>query len=226
MTKETIILFLLPLLLGCYNSKNNFALREGVYFPHTSGQMSKMILKRDSLFSYHINGMGIEKLSDISIVNIVKGNDRVEILKGVKVKTPGLNSRQSDINRYTYFVFSVRNKNEVKLVYGESYPTEEEVDSILNSIDTARQFGLTFYRRSYFDTFNQLKAISSKSDYETIYKYLNSEEAQMIVEEFNKQGMIPIYGWSLTSELLNQACLKNGYNPLGAAEKLRAYNKD
>lgn len=223
MNNLKIFLIVLTFFPSLSFSQNPFRLLDEYNFLQREGKIFKLYQSQDTLYEvrksiyspdftdprkhYKIHGF-------LEIPNY-------HLLKLESLDTIPLTTDPYPLNRY--LVIAIKDMDEKQLGYLPiaGSLSRSQLDSFSISRDSLTQkFFYTHYSNKYMKTFTSLKEITSEKEANKVVKLMKSKRYKEIINSWKATKAGDIWGTGLTAEILNKACLKAGYNPILADQKI------
>jgi hypothetical protein len=200
--------------------------QQDYYFPHKSGQTTKISQKGDTINVYHCNAMGLSYCDvTLSYKILIMYSVQNKLICKLETLDSFTLTKYPD-KKYAIQIFKIIDSNQISLVYQVSYKSKLDMNDFIDTIDVSKKFGLTYFTKRYYDSFSKLKVISNKSEVNEITSLLKTEKYLKIVQLYKEANARDMYGVFITSELLNLSCLEKGFNPLGASRRMNEIMKN
>lgn len=204
------------LLTSCSAKEQTF--NGDYYFILTDGEVTKLSQSNDTLYEYkcYSDRPCIEIPSSHYKVLGIKIEKSSFIFKLEKLDTLQLPKRYPD-NRYSILVLKIIDSERISFIQQLFGLSKKQVTTnFIDTFNTDKKFGFTFFSSNYYNNLKKLKTITSKSEVEEITALFKTEKFIEIVDLYKISHPPDMYASGLSAELFNQACIDKGYNPIGA----------
>ena len=223
---KKLTLFLFFPFISCSQSQK--ILSQDYNFLGVDGEVSKLHQSNDTLYELHCYidrpcQPRPEKHSKI-ISSYKKGE--FTILKLEQLDTIPLSINSYPETRYsTLAIKYIDNKKLgfLPLVLGL---TKKQLDTIQTNMQTLKdKFFFTSFSDAYLKELSALKKVTTKEDANEIIETIKSDKFKTLVDRYLKTEISDLYGSGLSAELLNSACIEDGYNPIGAGRVINTLKR-
>jgi len=217
-----IVLTFIPSLGFC---QNPFRLLDEYNFLQREGKIFKLYQSQDTLYEVR---KSVYSLDFTAPRKHYKIHGFIEIPNYHLLKLERLDTIPLTTDPYPktrFLVIAIKDINDKQLGYlpVAGSLTRSQLDSFSISRDSLTQkFSYTYYSNKYMKSFSSIKDITSEKDANKIVKLMKPKRYKKIINAWQATKTGDIWGTGLTAEILNKACLKAGYNPILADQKISA----
>jgi hypothetical protein len=225
--KKIFFLFLLSL----FHSINSQVFKEPYYFIGPD-EMHVYKQSHDTLYTsttFSLQSTNIKKYkSHYKIWDVIEKSTDYIVLKLENLDSIPLTTEPYPEDRFRISFYKKKNKNELLLLRDISHLTKEAmINYNIDSIQLENNFGMSLYSLSYMKELLRLKKVKTKNDAEEINNELKDSRYLTMVENYKIQNkLLDPYASILAATLINTACLKLGYSPIGASVLMNIINSD
>ena len=222
------IVFCFLSLASCGQTKLT-KLTEDYYFILTDNEVTKLHQSNDTLYELkcYSNKPCFERPKcHYKILNVEQKNEKI-VFKLERLDTIQMTTNPYPQNRFCILVLRQESKDKILFVQQVLGLMKDDVTS--NFIDTFKvenKFGFTYFSKTQYDKFSQLKTITSKKEVEFLIEKLKTEKFKLLAMQYEKSHPFDMYAAGLSAEILNQVCIDNGFNPIGAGETINKFMKE
>ncbi|WP_162550036.1 hypothetical protein [Hymenobacter nivis] len=143
------------------------------------------------------------------------------VLKLERLDTIPLTSKPYPQTRYSLMILKIINNDELGYLPLRLGSTKIQIDTAQVNIAILRNnFYFTYFSNKYIKDLTRLKLISTKQQAQSIIEIIKGETFKEVIKKYQKTQPIDFYGSGMISELINRACIMEGYNPLNAQQKI------
>lgn len=227
MKKKIFILLLLNLI---YPIKSQ-VFKEPYYFIGPD-EMHVYKQSNDTLYAsttFSLEPFNLKKYrSHYKIWDIIEKSPDVIIVKLESLDSISLTTKPYPEDRFRISVYKKKNKDELLLLRDVFHLAKEVmVNYNIDSIQLENNFGMSLYSLSHMKELLRLKKVKTKKDADEINNELNDSRYLTMVENYKVQNKLSDpYASILAANLINTACLKLGYSPIGASFIINILNSD
>jgi hypothetical protein len=216
MIKTLTILLLLPFIVHSQSQKILF---QDYSFLGIDGEVRTLRQSSDTLY---------ELKCYIDRPCLVKPQNHYKILSSAKeigiiiLKLERLDTISMTTDPYPaarYLILALKEVDNKKLGYLPiNYGlTKTQIDTVHTDVQLLRNnFFFTFFSSEYIKELALLKKITTKEQVMEIIELFKTDKFKPLAESYVKTKTGDMYGSGFSAELLNQACIIKGYNPIGA----------
>jgi hypothetical protein len=151
---------------------------------------------------------------------------KFDVLKVEKLDTLKLTSTPYPETRYSLIILNHQSDNAIGVLPQRFCSTKAQIDTARISANALRTgFYFTYFSDAYLKELAGRKKISTREQAQEIFDEVKSGSFKEVVERYERTKPQDLYASGLTSEIINLACVKKGYNPIGAQQILNALLK-
>lgn len=224
-------IFLFVLLFGLSSLIKSQILEEPHYFIGPD-EMHVYKQSNDTLYTsttFSLQPFNIKKYKNhYKIWNIAEKSSDFIVMKLETLDSISLTRDPYPEDRFKILIYKKKTKSELLLLRDISRLTKEEMRNYnIGSIQLENNFGVSLYSLSYMKELLKLKKVRNKKDAEKVNNELNNPKYLTIIENYKDQNKLPdLYASTLLAILINTACLKLGYSPIGASIIMNIINSN
>jgi hypothetical protein len=151
---------------------------------------------------------------------------KFDILKVEQLDTLALTSEPYPETRYSLVILNHVSDDAVGYVSRRFGSTKAAIDTAKMSANALRtSFYFTYFSDAYMKELAGLKKISTKEQAQEIFEEVKNGAFKAVIDRYERTKPQDYYASGLTSELINLACIKKGYSPIGAQQTMNALLK-
>ena len=220
MLKTLLILLLLPF-LSC--SQGQKVLPQDYSFLVTDGEVTKLHQSNDTLYELKCYIDRPCQPGPASRYKILSSNNTGEfvILKLERLDTIPLTTNPYPATRYQVLALKTTDNKELGYLPLTLGLTSQQLDTIKTDVSSLKdKFFFTFFSDTYLKELSALKKVTTKDEANEIIEIVKSDHFKALVEKYFKTETRDMYASGLSAEILNRACIKKGYSPIGAGRAI------
>ncbi|SEL75699.1 hypothetical protein [Parapedobacter koreensis] len=214
-------------------SQPNQVLEQAYSFIISDGEVAKISQRNDTLYQWHGNIIAIDPELLIAIDDEPKNRyriiattdaDNLTLLKLEHLDSIPLTTDPFPANRF--LILAIKHISDDKIGYLpiQGNLTKEELGHYEFPIESlGDKFFLTYFSEPYWHGLAKQRKITTKEEAQQVLDYLNSEEVKKLVQIYRETDVPDMYGSGLFAELINIACIKFGFSPIGANKVLQEF---
>jgi hypothetical protein len=104
--------------------------------------------------------------------------------------------------------------------------TRQQLDTAKTNVSSLKdKFFFTFFSDAYLKELSALKKVITKNEADEIIKVAKSDHFKTLAEKYSITETRDMYASGLSAEILNRACIKRGYSPIGAGRTISSLMK-
>lgn len=189
------------------------------YFVMNDGEVTKLSLGSDTVFEYkcYATKECVEKPQ--KHYKIVDGTfkEGKYLLKLERLDTIQLTKYPYPDNRFSILILNQIDSNRISFIQQLYGLNKNDISkNYVDTFETKNKFGFTYYSSNYYEKLKKLKIISNKNEVEQIISVIKTKKFVQLIELYKVSHPSDMYAAGLSAELLNQACIDLGFNPIGA----------
>lgn len=213
---KTLTLFSLLIFISCTHRQK--VLLQDYNFLVPDGEVMKLTQSNDTLLLLHCYIDKPCQAKPVKHFKIVSSEQSggVRILKLEQLDTIPMTTNPYPMTRYSILALKTINNRQLgysPVVFGL---TKQQIDTLQTNISSLKdKFFFTLFSDSYLKELSALKKITTKDEAKEITE-LKSEKFKSFFDSYSKTQTTDLYASGLLAEVLNQACIEKGYNPIGA----------
>lgn len=151
---------------------------------------------------------------------------KFDVLKVEQLDTLALTSEPYPETRYSLVVLHHESDKAVGYLSRRIGSTKAAIDTAKMSANALRTgFYFTYFSAAYMKELAGLKKISTKEQAQEIFDEVKNGSFKAVIDRYERTKPQDYYASGLTSEIINLACIKKGYNPIGAQQTMNALLK-
>ncbi|MDO7846941.1 hypothetical protein Q5H92_11275 [Hymenobacter sp. M29] len=151
---------------------------------------------------------------------------KFDVLKVEQLDTLALTSEPYPETRYSLVILNHVDDNAVGYLSQRLGSTKAAIDTANMSANALRTgFYFTYFSSAYMKKLAGLKKISTKEQAQDVFEEIKSGSLKGVIDRYERTKPQDLYASGLTSELINLACVKKGYSPIGAQQAINALLK-
>jgi hypothetical protein len=221
--QKTLLILLLPLFVSC--SQRQKLLLQDYSFLLTDGEITKLHQSNDTLYErkcYIDQTCRDKPAAHYKILSSNKTGDFF-ILKVEKLDTIPLTTNPYPVTRYSVLVLKTIDNKELGYLKIPGGLTRQQLDIIGIDIPSLKsKFSFTFFSDTYLKELSALKTVTTKNDANKILETAKSDNFKTLIEKYEKTEVSDLYASGLSAELINRACIEQGFNPIGAGQAINS----
>ena len=188
-------------------------------------RVSKLHQSNDTIYQFSCNAYAKQfyRVKPDAHYKIISSSKQAEfyILKLEQLDTVSLTTEPYPKTRYSLLILKNGNSKEVGSLPRLLGSTRSQIDtSKVNLTALRNNFYFTYFSDTYMKSLASLKTIATKHDAEVIFETIKDGTFKELIDKYQQTQPGDLYASGLISELINRACINNGYNPLGAQQKI------
>ncbi len=225
MLKILLILLLLPL-LAC--SQRQKVLPQDYNFLVTDGTVKKLYQSNDTLYEKKCYTDRPCQARPSFHYKILSSNKTGEflILKLERLDTIPLTTNPYPATRYQVLALKTSDDKELGYLPLTLGLTKQQLDTLQTDVSSLKEkFFFTFFSDSYLKELSNLKKVTTKYEADQIIEIAKSDYFKTLVDRYSKTATRDMYASGLSAEILNRACIKKGYSPIGAGRAINTLMK-
>ena len=195
-------------------------LTEDYYFIVMDGEVTKLAQSNDTLYQYHcyIDKPCVLKPEEHYKILGVAINAGKYLFRLEQLDTISLTAEPYPENRYSVLVLKRLDSNRIAYIEQQFRLSKKAVTTdFIDSFHVEDRFGFTYFSKTYYASLSKWKPISTKTQVEDIIGLFKTDKYKKLIEQYESSHLPDMYGSGLTAELVNNACIDKGFNPIGAA---------
>jgi hypothetical protein len=151
---------------------------------------------------------------------------KFDVLKVEQLDTLALTSAPYPETRYSLVILNHESENAVGYLSRRFGSTKAAIDTAKMSANALRTgFYFTYFSTDYMKELAGLKKISTKAQAQEVFEEIKSGSFKAVIDRYERTKPADYYASGLTLELINLACIKKGYSPIGAYQTMNALLK-
>jgi hypothetical protein len=151
---------------------------------------------------------------------------KFDVLKVEQLDTLALTSEPFPETRYSLVILNHESDNAVGYLSRRFGSTKAAIDTAKMGANALRtSFYFTYFSNAYLKELAGLKKISTREQAQEIFEEVKKGSFKAVMDRYERTKPQDYYASGLTSEIINWACIKKGYSPIGAQQTINALLK-
>jgi hypothetical protein len=222
-------ILLILLLLGVpVTSSAQQVLQHRYSFVGLDGQLTTLYQSRDTLYEQfcYLDKPCWPKPTHHYRILAAQQQDEFYVLKLEALDSVQLSSTPYPATRFAALILQNLSSQQCGYFLSSRASTQEQIEQLsVSSAELRKKFYFTFFSESYLATQCRRKQLSTKAEADLLGAELKKPEYTALAAAWQANPSGDLYASSLTAELLNRACIRQGFSLCGAAQKLQALLK-